>query len=158
MKDACNWDDAHSTSSKVHRLRSLHIVHIKHRGIRFHISEFGPQHHHTHGKSKPSPVKPTKPQTSWYTAPQLESQATINQEVIHSLPATMAHTTPTHHWITSLDEILKSENFPPSHCPHKERNSLRGLRPPYGLPRKRQRAWAPQYLIKRLQSELPGTL
>ena len=65
MKDACNWDDAHSTSSKVHRLHSLHIFHIKHKGIRFHISEFGPQHHHTHGKSEPSPVKPTKPQTSW---------------------------------------------------------------------------------------------
>ena len=51
-KDACIWEDMHSTSSKIRQFHSLHIVYIKYKGIRFHIFEFGPQHCHPHNKSR----------------------------------------------------------------------------------------------------------
>ena len=52
MKDTCIWEDMHSTSSEICQFHSLHIVHIKHKEIRFQISEFSPRHCHPHNKSR----------------------------------------------------------------------------------------------------------
>ena len=52
MKDAFIWEDVHSTFSKIRRFCPLHVVHVKHKGIRFQIFKFGPRHRHPHNKSK----------------------------------------------------------------------------------------------------------
>ena len=36
----------------------------------------------------------------------------MNQEVIYGLLTTTVHATPTHYWVTSLDEVLLDKNFP----------------------------------------------
>ena len=52
MKDACNWADMQSSYSKVCQFFSLQMVHIKHKGVIFQISELGSLLCHPHNKSK----------------------------------------------------------------------------------------------------------
>ena len=171
MKDACIWEDLHSTSSKICRFRSLHLVHIKHKGIRFQISEVGPRPRHPHNKSRTFSCKThwtpnilkiklhnSKAMVQWIKRWStvsllqwhIQHQLTIEKNILMRFLVVR--------WKEYLDEILSCENLPPSCCPHKERNSLRGLGSPYGLPRKKHKGWALQFLTKRLHSELPITL
>ena len=156
MKDACIWEDLHSTSSKICRFRSLHLVHIKHKGIGFQISEVGPRPCHPHNKSRTFSCK-----THW--------TPNILKIKLHNSKAMLQ-------WIKRWSTVSLLQ----WHIQHQltieknilmrflavriflraaiHTNSLRVLGSPYGFPRKKHKGWALQFLIKRSHSELPITL
>ena len=108
-----SWCALHIFKSTPISSPSLHIAHIKNK-VKFQIFKLGPLLLHPHYKSRthiinqePSPVKPTKPQTSWI------SNSTTKRKTLYL------------HQVTPLDEVLN--------CTHKKQNTPRSLSPPYIL-------------------------
>lgn len=58
-------------------------------------------------------VTPMNPKCSEDYNPQSVNHITMDQQMFHHLPFTMAHATPTKKWETMLNKIITSKNLPP---------------------------------------------
>ena len=129
----------HSTSSKIRRFLSLHIIHNKHKRTQFQISEewLAPNSAtHIIGQ-RPYLQYPLNPNGPKYVTPQLKCHTTMYQKMVHRLLTTFALTTPTHNRVIHLGKVLTGKNFPQSCHPYKG-NSLRSLNSPYNFRRERR--------------------